>query len=62
MKKQQNIVQAVGQTLSYDAGVLSKVIDAEGAKIAKAFKIALKDKKRVKAFLAGLVDDKLLAI
>jgi hypothetical protein len=38
------------------------VIDAEGAKIAKAFKIALKDKKRVKAFLAGLVDDKLLAI
>ena len=58
----QNTVVAVGQTLSYEAGLLAKVIDAEGAKIAKAFKAALKDKKRVKAFLSGLVDEKSLAI
>lgn len=60
MKKQENIVLAVGQTLAYDAAVLSKVIDAEGATVAKAFKVALKDKKRVMAFLSGLVDAKLL--
>jgi hypothetical protein len=56
----QNTVVAVGQTLSYEAGLLSKVIDPEGSKVAKAFKTALKDKKRVKAFLSGLVDEKLL--
>lgn len=58
----QNTIVAVGQTLSYEAGLLAKVIDPDSAKVAKAFKRALRDKKRVTALLKGLVEDNQLAI
>ena len=62
MTSNEKTIAAVGQTLSYEAGILAKVIDAEGSKVANAFKRALKDKRRVKVFLSGLIDDKTIAV
>jgi len=57
MTNHDKTIAAVGQTLSYEAGILAKVIDSEGSKVAKAFKRALKDSNRVKAFLSGLIEE-----
>lgn len=53
---------ALASMLSKQATMISKVVDDDGREVAEAFCKALKSPARVKAFLSGLVDDKLLAI
>jgi hypothetical protein len=51
---------AIASMLSKQATMISKVADDEGRQAAEAFCKAFKSHERVKAFLSGLVDDKLL--
>ena len=51
---------AIASMLSKQATMISKVADDEGRQAAEAFCKAFKSPERVKAFLSGLVDDKLL--
>jgi len=53
---------ALSSMLSKQATMIGRVADDEGRQVAEAFCKALKSPERVKAFLSGLVDDKLLAI
>lgn len=64
--KQVKPIVAVTRVMQHDAKLLRKVNARVGnisnEAIATAYFNALQDPKRVKAFLTGLVDDKLLAI
>ena len=51
---------ALASMLSKQATMIGKVADDEGKQVAEAFCKAFKSPKRVKAFLSGLVDEKLL--
>ena len=51
---------ALASMLSKQATMISKVADDDGRIVAEAFCKALKSQERVKAFLSGLVDEKLL--
>jgi len=64
--KQVTPITAVTKVMQHDAKLLRKVNARVGntsnEAIALAYFTALQDPKRVKEFLSGLVDDKLLAI
>lgn len=66
MPKQVKPIKAVTNVMKHSALLLRKVNDRAGlvdnSDIAAAYERALQSPERVKAFLAGLVDDKLLAI
>ena len=62
--KQVKPITAVTKVMQHDAKLLRKVNarvgNASNEAIATAYFVALQDPERVKAFLSGLVDEKLL--